>query len=167
NQNALAEDIGRSCELLVPQTIADQNYVRRSIDIFRVCQISADLRFQSEHGEKFCTRASAAYTFGRTNARTLREIEILAANKRELAETPLRRVPIEPVHVTDRAPLEIVRALANNNDLVRIRIRQRPEQDRIHHAEDGGIGADAERERENRNEGEGRMLQQLPKRESK
>ncbi len=40
-------------------------------------------------------------------------------------------------------------------------VRQRPEQDAIHHAEDGGVRADAEREGEDRDDRERGMLDEL------
>ena len=51
--------------------------------------------------------------------------------------------------------------LPDHDDLVRILIRQRPEQHRLHEREDGGVGANAERQRAYRGDGEdGRLSQQ-------
>jgi hypothetical protein len=46
--------------------------------------------------------------------------------------------------------------------MVRLRVRQRPQQHRVHHAEDGGVRSNAESERENRHGGEARIALKLP-----
>ena len=54
-----------------------------------------------------------------------------------------------------------VLVLPDHDDLVRILVRQRPEQHRLHEREDGGVGANAERQRAYRGDGEdGRLSQQ-------
>ena len=49
----------------------------------------------------------------------------------------------------------------NHDEPVAGRERQRPEDNAINDAKDGGVGADAEREREDSHGGEARVLQQL------
>ena len=44
-------------------------------------------------------------------------------------------MPVEPIHVTDCAALERMRALADYDQLVRLRIGQRPQQHSVDYAE--------------------------------
>ena len=57
--------------------------------------------------------------------------------------------------------------LCHDHESVGLRIRERSQQDRVDHAEDGGVRADAESEGENGDEGEARRFAQLAKREAK
>ena len=56
----------------------------------------------------------------------------------------------------------ILRSPMENHQLLRILYRQISQQNRIHEAEDGGVGADAERERNGRDRGEQRIRSHGP-----
>ena len=61
-----------------------------------------------------------------------------------------RRQPIE----ADALP-DFLAEFPGHDDAIRIRIRKRTQQDRVEHAEDGGVRADAEGQSQNRDGGEG------------
>ena len=75
--------------------------------------------------------------------------------------------PIEIIRVRDRDARLFRLRLGHDHESVGLGIRERPEQDRVDHAEDGGVRADAEREGENGDEGEARRFAQLAKSEAK
>ena len=52
--------------------------------------------------------------------------------------------------------------LAQLHDALGMRIRERPQQDSVDHAEDGGVCADAKRQRDDRNRREARTPAELP-----
>ena len=56
--------------------------------------------------------------------------------------------------------------MIDEDEFVRIFEGQRLQENRIHHAEQDGVGPDAEREREHGDDGEPRVFQQLAKGES-
>ncbi len=64
------------------------------------------------------------------------------------------------VELGDRSSLEIAvaRGRAELDDPVRLRIRERLQQNRVHHGENRGIGADAQRKRSENREGECRAF---------
>ena len=68
---------------------------------------------------------------------------------------------VEPREPEDRAPRPRV-AHMNDDDGVRIRIRERPHQHAVHDAEDGGIDADPERQHADRHQTESRRAPQGP-----
>src|SRR5436309_7551740 len=72
-------------------------------------------------------------------------------------------LPIEIIGQRDGKILTRTGRFAQDHDPVRIRIRQRPKQNGVNDAEDGGVRPDAERERNDRNCGEGRIFNHLSK----
>ena len=61
------------------------------------------------------------------------------------------------------APCRVSSRHSDGDQLLRLRERQRLEENRVDHAEDGGVRADAEREREHGDESETGMFEELAK----
>ena len=89
-----------------------------------------------------------------------REVHRVPPIQGEIGEAALGRPPIEKVRVTDGARCRNRHAFPKQDESVRLRIRQRPQEHRIDHAKDGGVGADPERERDDRDHAEGGRLDQ-------
>ena len=89
------------------------------------------------------------------------EVHRLGPVKREIGEAALHGAPVEIVRISHRARLENLHPLPQQNELVRIRIRQRAEKDRFDHAEDGGVGPDPEGEGDDGDDAESGRLDQI------
>src|SRR5205085_12033258 len=83
-----------------------------------------------------------------------REVRAATAEQCEVGKRALTRSPIEIVRVTNRAGVEDRRLLAKQDQPIRVGIWQWPQQQRVDHAEDGGVGSDAERKSQDRGNGE-------------
>ena len=65
---------------------------------------------------------------------------------------------VDVVGIGERRVREVGLFLVDLGDLLRMRDRRAPEENRVHQAEDRRVGADAERQRQERDEGEARPL---------
>jgi hypothetical protein len=81
------------------------------------------------------------------------EIDLTLAPGSDIAQRP--RLPPVTIHFAVGHPrlIEGRPAAPDHHGAVGVAPRQRPEQHGVHHAENGGIGADAERQRQHRNAG--------------
>ncbi len=84
------------------------------------------------------------------------------AHHRELFEAAAPLAPVEDRREPDvrREPREV--AIAERDEALRLRVRQRPQQHGVDDGEDGGVGADAERQRDKRGGREPRGPPQHP-----
>ena len=132
--------------------MAEHNHVGTAGAIVLFAERVAVLRPDTEHLEELLRDRHGLHVFGGI---TRRKVESRGSSP--------RREPIEQFQVV--AEIEILRASQGNpifvsgapyelRDAVGFGIRQGPQQDCIHHAEDCGIRAGAERKREHGREGE-------------
>src|SRR3954451_6097812 len=124
-------------------------------------QVAADPRFEAEDGEEICARTYSADPLRRAGAVARREIQTFAPDECDVRKAALCSSPVTPVRHTDGSALERVRTFAQFDKVLRLRIRQRPEQNGIDDAEDRGVRTDPEREGKDRDDGEARMLEEL------
>ena len=159
DHDLLAEHFARRAKTAAPHFIADQRDLPAVRHVVGLCKIAAELRRHSKNGQEIRGHPPAADAFRRRVSFRRREIVGLAPEKSQVGETVLRRAPIEKIQVTDGTGRERRRAFPDADQAFRMRIRQRPEEDRIDHAEDRGVRPDPERESE---DGQGREPRRFP-----
>src|ERR1700760_1126710 len=91
--------------------------------------------------------------FGRANAG---EAEIVTARGGHGREGVVLLLPILKVRIRDRAAIEVRLALVQDDQLLRMRKRQRVEQHPIYDGEDRRVRANAQRQRQHGDDGEAR-----------
>ena len=161
-----SEHICVTAEMFLPEVMTDDNFeaAGSAAGLFIIAGESApDLGLDSEDIEIFRARFYAGDTGG---AFLTRQGERPVPVDRDVGERAVLVPEIKEVGIRERAQLRLGRFLAgvdhaDRDELVRRGKGQRLEQDRVDHAEDGGVRADAERKGEHGDDGEGGMFPEL------
>ncbi len=151
----LAYQRGIGMEAVAPQALADHDYVVAAPLLLVVSKTAPGERRHAERRKKVCCHASSAHALrhiGRREVEARRgegckffEDSVLRADVAEVADGNSAAIPAAPLFLQQHDPLWLLHG-------------KRPQQHRIHHAEDGSVGADAQREREDGNHGKRRAL---------
>ena len=121
--------------------------------IIGVNKITAELRSYLEDFEKVRAHSRASDALRRGSIST-RQVVGVTPIESEIRKGVLRRAPIEKVRITDGTGRERRRAFAETEQLLGVWVWQWPQEDRVDHAEDGGVCADTERKSEDGESGE-------------
>ena len=153
-----ASDRGRiGTEPPAPEAVAEDDGLPAVGRVLGGGEVAADCRLHAEHPEEVRRDPHAADPFGfavRDQRRDPRPDE------RHVLERVAALAPVEERRVADVAGRSGRAALADRDEPIGIRVRQRAEQHGVEDAEDRGVRADAERQRHER---DGREAGRTPK----
>src|SRR5436190_22871121 len=165
HENA-ADYFGRAIKMGLPESITQDDFEPARATarlLIRALESATHDRLYAQHVEEFAAHFDSTKTL---RFLFIDQSEIEIAIRRHATEAATLVAEIEEIRIAHRTELwrrscfgEI--NSANGNKLLRRGKRQRLEEDRIDHAEDGGVGADSERESQDGDESEARMLDQL------
>ena len=158
--DGLSKDRRLAVEVPLPEAMADEDDRLAAGPIFGGRKIPSDERLDAQRWQERHGRVEADHLF-RVAAPGQRER--IERGQRQVAEHLLPLLHLEKARIGKADAVEVLLQVgrAQSDQAVRLRIRQRPEEHRIHHAEQRHVGADAEREAEDGNEREARRLDQL------
>ena len=160
----MAKDRGQAPELAMPEAIAEERDGAGAQAIVGSVEIAADRRVDAERGQELRGDHEAVHPLCRTV--TAGEVVVLVAIHGHGREGAVLALPVEEIEIADgRLRLASI-ALVDGNQLARLRVGQRVEQDAVHDGEERGIGADPESERDHGDDGEGRSLEEHAKGEA-
>jgi len=154
-----SNNLGIAVKGAVPKTIAENDQGRRARLIFIFSEGPANLRRQSDYVEEVrrYKRNRDSFRFAAGNAA---EIARLQTAEREMLERSAVAPPVDVIRQSDRH-IRSGGGLIKINDALRLRIRERTEEDGVNHAEDRAVRTDAERQREHSDDCEARGFAQL------
>src|SRR5262249_53949995 len=112
-----------------------------------------------------CRDACCPNAFRRRGAIDGRKINIVCPNESKIDKTVLPGAPVEIIQITDRPRLKSTgfsQSFAQQDQFLRMWIRKRSQQNRVHDTEDRGVRANAESERGYRDNGKARIFPELP-----
>ena len=155
---ATAHDVRRTPEDPPPGIVAQNRDPIVPGAVLTRLQGPSQQRGHLERGEELAGHALALQAHRLVDAGEVRLPSGLHRHGRERAGLPL--VVEEPGHRYRGLEIERRVEVLDGDQLAGIAIRQRPEQHRVHRAEDRGVGPDAEGEGEDDDAGEGRALRQ-------
>ena len=157
---------GIAVECALPESIAE-HHDRWSADfVFLLTKRPADFRRQADDVEKIPRYRSARHSFSFAT-RDAAKVSRFLVGAGEMFENLVVILPIEIIRQRNRVILAGSGRFVQDHDPVRVWIRQRPKQNGVDDAEDGGVRPDAESECNNSNCGERRILDHLPKSKTK
>src|SRR4030095_12299727 len=158
DQNLLSNNAGLPAKSPVPQLFCNKRDLATVRQIVRFGKIAPKFRRRAEDAEKVPSHARGTRPLWRCFTIFAREIDAVAPEQCEIGKSALGRSPIEVVRITNGAGLASVGELAQKNETIGMRVRQRSKQQRINDAEDGSVRADSERERKRSDKGKAGML---------
>ena len=138
--------------------MGDEHHFSAPRQIVSLRKIAPKCWRQPEDSEEAPGHARGADSFRIGLADSAGEIGTIAPEQREIGKSALGRTPIEVVRITNGAGFESLGALAQKNETIGMRVRQRSQQQRINDAKDGSVRADSERERKRSDKGKAGML---------
>ena len=146
-RQALAEDVRILAEAPHPEAMGEHHHRSRAEDVLLGEEVAPQRRIHAQQGQHRGAHETGSEPLGDVHPG---EIEGPAPEGGQVREALLLRPPVQEVGDADAHLREGGRALMDEDEPLRSLVRQRPQQHAVHHAEDGGVGADAERQREHR-----------------
>ena len=155
-----ADGVGPHAEAARPEAAREDHYGRTRGSILFVRDASSGRHRHAEHVKEAAGDTHAGQLLGRRSA--AREIERVVAVRRHAREHAAPRGEILIRRERDRrvAHVALRIRMRERHDAVRVAERQRPQQDGVDDAEDGGGGADADRDHRDRDDRKPRRLDQ-------
>ena len=144
---ALTDDVAPAAESLAPQRVADHGDARSAVHLVRGGERTAKHRLHAEHVEEV-----------RVDHRSRQPVRLIGGRERdarrakagETGEAVMARAPVEKVRRVGAVETLSRQAIgaADQDEIAGARKRQRTQQHRVDHAEDGGVRADADGDRQ-------------------
>ena len=161
SESCFPDEFGIGVEPALPKPLADYDYVVVAFTKFVLGEAAAANRLNAEHGKQTRGHHGASDPLRHFAGG---EIKIDVIKARDLETLQLLRV-IEIFRGRDRDLIQALRGkfLPQENELLRILVWQRANQQRVDQAEHGGVRADRERHGNDGNEGEARRVDQAAK----
>ena len=154
-RDCLSQNFWTAIERTLPKPVANDHNRQRADFVFVFAERPTDLRRQSDDVEKVSRDRSARNAL-RVASRNSAEIARFLMSRGEMFKNSVVLLPIEIIRERDRIILSRPRRFIEDHDSLRVRIRQRLQQDGVDNAEDRGVRADAERKRQHSNKSESR-----------
>ena len=164
--NALADDVGIGIEKPLPDRVAQNRDRRFAGRVFIRCRQPAQVRPRAEHPQQAGLCAHGVHPHRLIAAG---EREVAALREGHLLEGMVLRAEIDVLAgggpIAENADAR--RVQPDGRQAVGARIRQRPQEQRVHHAEDGRVGADPDGQRRHDDHGQPEVLAQGAQRVTK
>ena len=159
--NGASDHVGTAGESHAPRSVTQDGDARRARTLVGLAERSANRRSDFEHVEEIDVHHRAVEAFG---------VIAVGQDERDAFEAGhagKSAVPHAPVEEVRRGPgakhlLRLPIGLGHEQELFSAGKRKRPQQDRVHDAENRGVRADADRHGQRGDDGEARRLPQRP-----
>ena len=161
---------GGGAEVRAPERVADHRAAWRARDFVGGLEQPPARRRDAEHLEELRGDAMALHA---RRAVAVREVRVPPLERRHAIERSLISPKRRTVGSREGGPFEVVRGgdgfareriglgvLREHHEAIDVADRERVEEQRVHHAEDGGVRAEAEREREDDDQRHARLAQE-------
>src|SRR4030095_8230834 len=125
DQNLLSNDAGLPAKSPVPQLFCNKRDLATVRQIGRCGKIAPKCRRRAQDAEKVPSHARGTCPLRRCFTIFAREIDAVAPEQYEIGKAALGLTPIEVVRIANGAGLESLRALAQKNETIGMRVRQR------------------------------------------
>ena len=154
-----AEDVRVGSQPYFPEPVAEHDRAGSALAVFLKHEVAPEERGDTKGWKEARRDVLAREVLGFAGSG---EVEVVAADGAHIGEGPAFAAPIEEVRVRDRGIVELLGRLVDRHQPVGVGIRERPQQDAVHHAENGRIRADTQRQRQHRDGGEAGVFPQCP-----
>ncbi len=153
------QDVGVPAELILPEAMAHHHHHGSPLNRVLPADLPAQRGCEPEGPEELPGDLGRPHQAGLAVPRPRRFVAGVAHDHVE----GVRRLDVEEVHSGHAAVGPGGIALPSHpdrDDPVRLRVREGGEEDRVHHAEDGGVRPDADGQRRHRDQGEARPAEE-------
>ena len=155
------QDIARPAEPALPQTVADDDHGSRSVLVLLASEWPAQQRLDAEGREQTPRADGALDSFRHEAALGATQVELILAFGGHRREAVALRLPVQEIGEccgTRSSAFLYYGPFKQQDQLVRLRVRQVLEQRCIDDAEDARIRSNAERQREERDQHKARRF---------
>ncbi len=156
--NLAPDHVGIAAEALVPEAVGQHRHVVATDDAFFGPEVTTGGQPVADHREEPRGHGARLHLLRMIRGR---EVRGPAAERVQVLKYGRLPLPLEERARGADVPV-VLDARPDHDELIRLGIRQRREQRRVDHAEDGGVGGDAQREGQHGDGGEAGVPAQHP-----